>query len=309
MAEDQPPQLFDFVTSVCGNAAAQGEGLVVAIEDGYSVTPSSVSDVFLRVDSVAAHSPQCTFRNSALGALMSDAVLPTVGVLDASAQDAEAWALKVGYARDRVFAYQKIKSVAMQPGVREYDAECADVRKDLVSCEDHVMKKNSVLADMLDTETYNKCKRTAWDARDQQDRAPSLMDNLMATGITREQIDGMATGDWGECGEHAASRDGKLGTERFIAFTFAPPTNEVLVAANATGSGVRIDENLISYPAYVTVHNSKGAIEHLPATASESQPNSVIVPCAASLLCELHALSAKAGRNHVLIAHALKTEL
>ena len=100
-----------------------------------------------------------------------------------------------------------------------------------------------------------------------------------------------------------------MGTERFVAFAFAPHNHEALVAANATGGGVRVDDSALAYPAYVTVHNSKGAVEHLPATATEAQPNSVVVPCAASLLCELHALSAKAGRNHVLIAHALTPEL
>jgi hypothetical protein len=278
---------------VCASAARASNGLVLAVEDGYA---ADAADIFLRVDAVAAHNPASTFRNAHLSAMLDDAVLPIMGVLKDGADDGEAWALKVGYARDRVVSYQKIKACAMK-----FETPPASLRADLMSCEEHVMKgpqpSFAVAAD------YNSMKRTAWDAHLQFDRAPSLMDNTLASGISRAQIDALTGDKWDGADLDNAARDVKMGTERFIAFAFAPSDHEAMVAANATGSGVRGEDCSVVYPAYVTVHNSKGAIEHLPATANESQPNSVIVPCAASLICELHALSAKAGRNHVLIAH------
>ena len=303
--------LFEFATEVCASAVKSGNGLVLAVEDGYAAQPHSASDVFLRVDAVAAHNPQSTFRNATLAAMLDDALLPTVGVLNASAGDAEAWALKAGYARDRVMAYQRCKAAALYARSTSVSAEAQarfsrlsdDVRADIRSCEEHAMDDTTTRPDV---DQFNIAKRTARNLRHEFDNAPSLLDNAKATGISRHQIVGLSTGNW-ECGEGSAfDRDAKLGTERFIAFAFAPPDHEALMAANARGGGVRVDDAIVSYPAYVTVHNSKGAIEHLPAMETESHPNSVIVPCAASLLCELHSLSAKAGRNHVLIAHGIK---
>ena len=63
---------------------------------------------------MSAHNPTCTFRNSALSALLDDAILPTMGVLSPDADDAEAFALRVGYARDRVVGYQRVKAAALQ---------------------------------------------------------------------------------------------------------------------------------------------------------------------------------------------------
>jgi autonomous glycyl radical cofactor GrcA len=309
--EEGEPSLFHLVTQLCANAVANGDGLVLAVDDGYAMHPTPASDVFLRVDAEAAHNPHSTFRNEQLGELLNDALLPTVGVLNASADDAESFALRVGYARDRVYAYQKIKDAALQAksveATAEVRLECTRraeaVRKDLMATENKVMSGNSVRANMLEAKDYNMAKRVAWDARHQPDRTPSLMDNVLATGLTRSQIVGLSTDKWEDDAPVAAECDAKLGTERFVALAFAPRDHEVLIAANATGGGVRIDDQRLSYPAYVTVHNSKGAIEHLPATEAEAHPNSVIVPCAASLICELHALSSKAQRNHVLIAH------
>ena len=298
--------LLEFLTDVCASAAKSGNGLILAIEDGYAMQPHPASDVFLRVDAEAAHNPQSTFRNGQLSALLDDAVLPIMGVLNPEVDDSESWALKTGYARDRVVGYQKVKAATLgarsvgadEAARNECEATAAAVRKDLYDCEENVMHR---VGWQPSATGYTEAKRQAWNARGVPDRAPSLMDNVQATGITRAQIVGMYTGKWEDEGN--AARDQKLGTERFIAFAFAPDDHEALVAANATGGGVHGPNGLMAYPAYVTVHNSKGAIDTLPATATESRPNSVIVPCAASLICELHALSAKAGRNHVLIAH------
>ena len=301
--------LFEFVSEVCATAARNGEGLILAVEDGYTATPQSASDVFLRVDAEAAHHPECTFRNAELATLLDDALLPTVGVLNASSDDAEAWALRVGYARDRVVAYQRCKASVLAAECTTVSAKArrdlatlpSNIHTDLMASEEHLMKSPAKGIECANE--YNADKRTAWEYRDQYDRTPSLLDNVMATCISRRQIEGFTGGQWVD--EDNATRDQKLGTERFVSFAFTPADHVVMVAANATGSGVRIDESVMSYPAYVTVHNSKGAIEHMPATATEQRPNSVIVPCAASLLCELHSLSAKAGRNHVVIAHGI----
>ena len=104
----------------------------------------------------------------------------------------------------------------------------------------------------------------------------------------------------------AAARDSKVGTERFISIVFPPPNHALLVAANAADGGVRVTDAARAYPAYVTVHNSKGAIESMPATATEARPNSVIVPDAASLLYDLHALSMRCGRDPLLLTHAIR---
>ena len=312
--EEGDELLVGFFTSVCAAAVENGEGVVVAVENGYSMTPHPASDVFLAVDALSARNPDSTFRNGDLATLLDDAVLPTVGLLSASADDAESYALRTGYARDRVMAYQRCKSAALaactksasESDVARLRALPVSVREDLVSCEQHVMKRTGEAAEAA--QHYNAAKRSAWNASMQFDRALSMMDNADATGISRQQIVGLATGEWNDNHADVAESDDNMGTERFVSFVFAPPDHKALAAANATGGGVRCSESRIVYPAYVTVHNSKGAIDHLPATATEQRPNSVIVPCAASLLCELHALSTKAGRNHVMIAHKIKLQ-
>lgn len=306
--------LVGFFTTVASAAIENGEGLIFAVEDGYCMTPRSATDVFLTVDAFSAHNPDATFRSAGLAALLEDAVLPTVGVLNAAANDAESWALQTGYARDRVIAYQRCKAAAFAQSVEGVTREeqcslhmmAASVRSDLMSCEHNVM--NQTGTDTGAPQEYNAAKRSAWNELNEFDHALSMMDNANATSVSRQQIEGLATGEWDEHSACAAASDGKLGTERFVSFTFAPANHTALSDANATGGGVRCTESRLVYPAYVTVHNSKGAIEHLPATASEARPNSVIVPCSASLLCQLHALSAKAGRNHMLIAHKVRLQ-
>tara|TARA_Y100000389_G_scaffold67523_1_gene63833 strand:+ start:1659 stop:2555 length:897 start_codon:yes stop_codon:yes gene_type:complete len=295
MTEASPDQkLFEFAGELCRRASRNGDGLVLAVTDGYA---AANTEIFLHVDAIAAHSPTSTFRSKQLSTMLDESILPTVGVLNPDARDEEAWALKVGYARDRVYAYQKIKTATLNgaPG------DTRDVAKTLRDCEDRVMK-GLVISGFTSPEEYNTCKRAARTETPMFDREPSLLDNAMATGIDQTEIVVAATGEWGVETEHAI-RDSNLGTERFIAFAFPPAEHAALVAANATDGGVHAANGSTSYPAYVTVHNSKGAIEQLPANAVEPHPNSVIVPCAASLICELHSLSAKAGKGHVLIAH------
>lgn len=269
------PEILDLVTEVCAAAVHNGYGIVIAVPDGYATSPAPASDLFLAVDAEAAHNPASTFFDADLDLLLEKAPLPTIGVFNETSDDAESLALKAGYARDRVRAYQRLKQDKFN---EKTERETGAVKRNLTALEERILDGGA-----FESETEK---------------------NATAISISRDEMTGLCNSDIAS-NELTPDLGSKLGTERFVALVFASPSHEAMSAANASGGGIRVSESRLAYPAYVTVHNSKGAICALPATATEPRPNSVIVPCAASLVCRLHALacSNRADRNYELVAH------
>jgi len=262
------------VADLVDTAARRQEGIIMAVENGYGLEPSSASDVFLKVDAESAHNPNATFRNAELECLLDDALLPTVGLLE----DNES-AMRTGFARERVIAYATCKAsvlrsaaVSANPNEQQWLKEVVDnVGTRLREAESAIMNGTRAATE-LDASERLACE---------------IESALPPEGALK-------------------ARQAKVGTERFVSFVFPPPDHSVLMAAGAVHSGLRTAKTQTVYPAYVTVHNAKGCIEALPATHVERRPNSFIVADAASMLYDLHALSCGAGREHLLITHSVE---
>lgn len=307
-------KLCSYYEAACALAAARCEGLILAIEDGYGYgydhESRSASDVFLSVDAVAAHNPECAFKNEELAELLEELPFPTVGTIDPADEayeaDAETWAVRSGYARDRVVAYAECKAGALKANaIDATDERVADLRALPARVKEGLRRCEELVASSTPEERpvpalVHADKRAEWAERADEAQQPTLREARRVTGALISTIEAV------DAAVDAAARDSKVGTERFISIVFPPPNHALLVAANAADGGVRVTDAARAYPAYVTVHNSKGAIESMPATAAEARPNSVIVPDAASLLCDLHSLSTRCGRDPLLLTHAIR---
>lgn len=307
-------KLCSYYEETCALAAARCSGLILAIEDGYGYESRPATSIFLNVDAVSAHNPACTFKNDALDTLLDDLPLPTVGTIDPSDDvDAETWAIRLGYARDRVMAYAECKAGLLKSSSVDTNDECAAtlralperVKDALRQCEELVV--GSAPDDRPAPVLVHGDKRVEWN--DSGLQQPTLRQDRAVYGTPLSAI-GASASELAVARDPAVQsteRDAKVGTERFISIVFPPSSHAILVAANAKEGGVSIAESVKAYPAYVTVHNSKGAIENLPATATEPHPNSVMVPDAASLLYDLHSLSTRCGRDPLLMTHEIRT--
>ena len=272
------------VANLVHTAARRQDGIIMAVENGYSLEPASVSDVFLKVDAESAHNPNATFRNAELDCLLDDALLPTVGVLE----DNES-AMRTAFARERVIAYATCKASALRSAAVSANPNEQQRLKEVV---------DNVGTRLREAESAIMNGTRAATKLDASERLACEIESALPNGP-----DGVTFDDPSEGALEA--RQAKVGTERFVSFVFPPPDHSVLMAAGAVHSGLRTAKTQTVYPAYVTVHNAKGCIEALPATHVERRPNSFMVADAASMLYDLHALSCGAGRDHVLITHSV----
>lgn len=262
-----------FFEATCAMAVARQQGLILAVEDCYDATPSPASGVFLKVDSESAYHPAATFRNAELDKLLDDAMLPTMGGLEEGDH-----VMRAGFARERVFAYAQCKASLMKAHAMSTDA----------TDQSYLSSVNAAVSVKLrDTETALM-------------NGGSVISSPTTEVLACEIKSGTPASD-----EVRVDRMTKLGTERFISVVFPPHDHAELSAAGAVDGGVRVTATRCVHPAYVTVHNAKGCIESLPATDVERRPNSFMVSDAASMLHDLHALSAASGREHTLITHAI----
>ena len=64
---------------------------------------------------------------------------------------------------------------------------------------------------------------------------------------------------------------------------------------------VRLPEDRVACPAYLTAHNTSGAVEPLVGR----KENSVIVPCAAEVVYHFHTRSLQCKRSPLVLAHGV----
>ena len=270
----QPETTYSFFQELCKTSARNETGIVIAVDNAYAQTPCAATNVFLRVDAESAHAPDATFRNAELDTLLENTLLPTVGGIE----DGK-WAMSMGFARERVLAYAQ--------------------------CKAGLLKAHSLSADTIEQERLADMHTTIGKQLLAVEEAlvggapivRSPLVELLASEVQADDADG--------CEKTHACTAERMGTERFIAFVFPPADHTELVASGAVDGGICVTASLSSFPAYVTVHNAKGAIESLPATSHELKPNSLMVNDAAALLTSLHSLSLNSGRNHAIISHKI----
>lgn len=320
-------QLCGYFASACALAVAKQEGLIVAVEDAVGEGRRQVADVFLKVDALSAYAPEAVFRNEELATLAEGAPLTTEGEVGADATDCDSWAFRCGYARDRVIGAARLKASTLSahalgatPAARQrLETLPARVLTEMRQCEREVAESDA--AERQDPLAVHAAKRAHWQSAARTApvflrQQPTLCQPCLVTGYTRAEIDAIAADpkmetdapfDAGKAAlASAAARDAKIGTEWFVSLVFAPDDHAELHAANATGGGVRTSSTYRAFPAYVTVHNCKGAVKDLPEKEGETKPNSFIVSDAASLLYDLHSLASAADRNYLLLQHELK---
>lgn len=302
VSEDEKT-LYRFYERLCAVVSESEQGIIVAIERGYDVSPAPATEVFLKVDSTAARSPDATFFNEELNDLLKDAPLQTVGVCDTTNEvDAEARAFRLGHARDRVMAYNLLKSSSLNPNAE--DSMVSFVSSTLRETEEAITKAKvedtPAPPAVIDLLTVRRSYFV-----DEKLNHPT-MSRLIGLGLTTQQIEAMcASGKSDFHDEDTRAIDERVGTERFIALVFAPRDHDVLNAAGAPHSGIRTTGETAAYPAYVTVHNSKGAIGRFPSTVTDENPNSLVVSDAAVLLMQAHSLAQQSGRNPLVLVHEL----
>lgn len=300
-----PAPLEAYFEAVCASAVQGEYGLILAVEDGYAA-----SDVFLAVDAASAHTPEATFCNPDLATLLADMPLPIVGAVRSAPEGAdtvESWAMRQGYARDRVIAYAECKRHALldtKAGIAEA------VSKPLRQVEEDVLSMD--VDEMPRVDDRLRDARRAWSASSASKdgalcRQATFRNTHLVTGRTLACVQALL-GDPEPRHEvlEAEAHDKRMGRERFVSFVFPAADHPILTATGSSNGGVPTSDATCAYPAYVTVHNSKGAIENFPATETEARPNSFVVPDAVALLSRLHTLALAAHKNPLVLAHECK---
>lgn len=322
--------LCAFYESRCHAAAAGRLGIIVAVEKGVDIRT-----IKQRLDAMQAEDPACSFLNTDLNELIPPHGTGSYPHVDTDGQAPDEnpdnvdwiWALKMGYARDRVFAYAECKAALMNannldapPEKTERDAgTCKRVRARLETFESRLASASP--GRRTDPLEVNRAKRELWERAQQsmggaRRQQVSCLQDRLTHGLTGEEIEAVAldpllAGDGAmevgkEAARQAADRDARLGQETFVSFVFAEESHETLVAAGATGSGIAIGNRKLAFPAYVTMHTPTGVlINYPPGLSGGTPPNSLMVDDAAALLCDIHTLAKEAGRGHVMLEHAL----
>jgi len=328
-------KVFAFFHGIVTDASQNKRGLIVAIE-GYafsatlkstdSVDPPSPKRVFQRLDELALLNS--TFHDTELEKLSEDALMPAYGTIDVNEPTPEAYALKCGYARDRAIAYNKLKWATFGMKKVEGDDQEGEAMEDVYKQQEALKEQLAEIEQMIfanenpkeDTAEYNAAKRREFAQCGVHDRTLTLADNGAAVEVTFNQmhalVDDKANRTEGgiteEIGDNAfgrkavSERDAKLGTEKFVSIVFPPHSHEVLVAAGVSQGGVRVSETQRCFPAWICIHGQTGAIEKLPSTKPTPFPNSMMVPCATTVLVEIASLLYEDNvYNPVLIQHEL----
>lgn len=249
-------------------------------------------------------------------------IVPVVGEVGRSEEDCKqawCWALRMGYARDRVIAYARVKQAMLDvhnlsagPELhtalfRVWDRANAGLR------EVELALKASRTAPRADPAAELNAMRTQWartgeDVQNAQRQQPTLRCAPLVTGLTAREVGARAADPFLEKEETFAvgaetlalmpERDALMGTEIFVSFTFPATDHEELHAVGADVGGVRTDENERRMPALVTLHNATGALESLAICLGATKPFNVFMTHdAAALLAKLHSLIVEARRG------------
>ena len=323
--------LCAFYESRCHAAAAGRLGIVITVESGVDVRA-----IKQRLDALQADDPACSFLNTDLNELIpphGSGSFPHVDTDGVGAPDENPdnvdwiWALKMGYARDRVYAYNECKAALLNENNLESPPEKLTreagtwnrVRARLEECEALLAAASPDRRE--EPELVIRSKRAQWERAQQtmggaRRQQASLLQDRLTHGLVVEEIEAVATDPLLEsqgvldaasnAAKQVSDRDALLGQETFVAFVFPEESNGTMVDAGATGCGIAIGSRKLAFPAYVTMHTPTGMlINYPPGLSGGTPPNSLMVDDAAALMCDIHTLAKEAGRGHMMLEHAL----
>lgn len=336
-------QLHLFYKGCVASAVERRAGIALAIEEGAAHQTSNgvdeIEEVRHHLAREALNAPESSaWHSRELAALVplddpdgtGFPCVPTVGEVGKSAEDAKeawCWALKMGYARDRVIAYARVKQAMLDvhnlsggPEVhtalfRVFGRANAGLREaELALTEPRTVPRSDPATDIA--AMRRQWARMSEDVPNAQRQQPTLLRTPLVTGLTAREVDARARDPMLEQPATYAvgastlaqmpARDALMGTETFVSLTFPATDHEELYAVGASALGVRTGEHDWKMPALVTLHNATGAVEPICRRMGESCAfNVFMTDDAATLLADLHSLIVEARRS---ASHSQKGE-
>ena len=335
MASDE--QLLQWFRAVAAAAATRRTGIILAIDGGSSMDEhDDIEKVAQKIITDAAASPAAAWASGELKGLVPDdkstdpldmPYVPTVGEAPEGKESWRVpwcWALRVGYARDRVIAYARVKAAMFEvhnlssgPEVQAAMFRVLDRASALLRTHDDSLKNGDPDSRPRPEEEI-KSQRLQWlraaaELPNAQRQQPTMIRSPAVTGLTAREVEAIASdpgfddpNTFAICqatAEIIDARDALMGTETFVSFVFPARDHREMHAVGAADQGVRVEPHGVieghhKYPAMVTLHNATGAIENILPKEGVSQASNVFVTNdAATLLKDLHSLIVKARKD------------
>lgn len=319
-------QVLAYYYKRSASASAQGTALVFAIPLG--MKPESVG-ICIEITRTAM-TCENAFNSSMLDIFSGTHNLkftPLMEALDVGTDENflsnQDRMLRSGYARDRVIAAGKIKHAMMAveclEATNELRARHRLIPNQLKSWFAKFEKSMNDSGTTLQTPSViSLMKRNQWSNTQQVDndalhRQLTLLQATPIVGNTLSEVEALAadpnvardaTIDVARNAiETQHARDRFLGTEMFVAFSFASRDHRAVVAAGGSEGGLAIENGERAFPAMVTLHAPDGTTGALVCPSSDS-PNVMTIGDAAVLMAKVHALSRECGRDATLLEHA-----
>lgn len=324
--------------SHCHAATRKGHGIIVAIDRG-----KDIGDINMMLEREAARDANrdcCFYADELNNLLPSGDVVGEHGGLpkdDPKNNDPWVWALRTGYARERVLSYAMCKAAMLNT----HDVGCSPEQREelfnvyprqvahLYQLEHEVINKSTT--EMREPPSkLMRARRSLWknSANKHADvlrYQPAFSDRGVMLGYTGRVVEAFASDPLLEREDTAAElaymysctdeRDSMLGTETFVSFVFPTAEHEWMQAVGVNGpemSGVRVGERRHTFPAMVTMHNPKGALRAFmePPEGAEHPPNVFFASDAVPLMCAIHSLCMnkdgdKARPDYLFMEHEL----
>lgn len=326
-------------------AVTRRTGIALAIDNGvYSAragTADDIDEVAQRLCREALKAPDSAWYSEELERLIprdyEDATgfpyVPTVGEVDKGEQAFQepwCWALKMGYARDRVIAYARVKAALLDVHNLSSGPELhtalfrvwGRANAGMRDLEQTLKAPRATLR--TDPAVEIHAQRTQWerlseDMQNAQRQQPTLLRAPLVTGLTAREVAARATDPFlereatyaagAETRKLMPERDALMGTETFVSFTFPSTDHGELYAVGASAAGVRVGDKEHKMPALVTLHNPTGALEPLATRLGNGHPFNVFMTNdAATLLTDLHSLIMRARKSAPKVGEPLPLE-
>ena len=244
------------------------------------------------------------------------------------------WALKMGYARDRVIACARVKAAELAKGNLGACAETRDELSDVARrarsererAEAELARPRAADNPRTAPAVELNAKRLQWerasaDVADAHRQQPTYLCTPVVLGSSAREIEAWADDpalEKDETHEVAAqetaraaalARDAKMGTEMFVSIVFPDADHRRMRAGAAAGAALQTGEHAYQFPAVVSVHNATGALRAFPwplrMEVSDAPPSAFVTDDAAELLASLHALivAKEGGGDYLLLEH------
>jgi len=339
-------ELLRIFQGLCAAAATRQTGLVLAIEDGSSgAMGDRVKDVAqvlwdaaTNSDAAASWSSEELAQLIPLGGdrdLSGFPYVPVMGEVSPSPQCAReprmaeekqacvlepwCWALKMGYARDRVIGYARIKQAMLDVSNLSASPEVQTAMFRVWGRVNSELRAHEHSLEKYERELYEKrvaprtepadeirAQRAQWTAASRSAgsahrQQPTMLRSPLVIGFTSREIEALARDTKlvredafkaaASSADETGARDALLGTETFVSVVFPARDHREMHAVGAATEGVRVADADYRMPAMVTLHNATGAIEPICRRMGERCADNVYMTNdAAALLAELHSL-------------------